>query len=213
MIIITAATRWEAGPLERLRRVTLVRTGIGAASAKAAMERLDLPERGEQLLVISSGLAGALQPELRSGDLVADVREAPLELVQAARATAERLKLPLHMGVFAAVDRVASAADKRALGAKRMVAVDMESGALREWTKARGGTFLAIRAVLDELDEDVPADIPGEGAVETLKFAARHWRRIPKLAALGLRQGRAMKRLAVFLEEWLDACDGLGGMA
>jgi len=206
LILVTAATKWEAEPLSRLTRVQLVRTGIGPTSARAAMEKIDLKDSGP-LIVVSSGLAGALQPGIKSGDLVADVREAPIEFVQSMRATAERLRLPLHMGVFAAVDRVANAAEKRELGAKRMVAVDMESGALRDWTRARGGTFLAIRAVLDELDEEVPGDAPGDGALETLQFAARHWRKLPKLAALGLRQARAMRRLSAFLADWLASIE------
>jgi len=164
-----------------------------------------LSSAGPALTVISSGLAGALQPGVRTGDLVADVREAPLELVQSMRETAEKRKLPIHMGVFLSANRVLHPAEKRELGTKqRALAVDMESGALRDWTRARGGTFLAIRAVLDEIDDDLPEDAPSNGALGTLAYAARHWRMLPKLAALGLRQGRAMRRLAIFLQAWLE---------
>lgn len=212
MIVITAATKWEAEPLESALagrpNLKILRTGMGPVKARQAAERLEID--GSGLIVISSGLAGALQPGMRCGDLAADVREAPLELVQAARADAEKLKLPIHMGVFAAVDHVVTATEKRELGAKRMVAVDMESGALRDWTRAKGGTFLAFRAVFDELEEDLPTEIPGEGLFETLRFAARHWKRIPTLAALGRRQRKAMHHLADFLGKWLDSCEGLG---
>lgn len=225
MIIVTAATRWEATPLEKTLKhfpdIRLLKTGMGPVNARQAVERLVLNGsalRDEPyslpavpgaysrpaLTVISSGLAGALQPDVRCGDLVADFREAPLELLQSARSTAERLKMPLHLGAFISAERVLKSAEKREHGIKnRALAVDMESGALREWTKAHGGTFMAVRSILDELDDDLPDDVPGEGAVEALRFAARHWKKIPKLAALGLRQRRAMKRLTTFLEAWL----------
>src|SRR6266850_2319227 len=118
MIIITAATRWEAGPLEKLQRpgLTLLKTGMGPVKARQAIESLKMS--GSELTVISSGLAGALQPGVRGGDLVADFREAPLEFVQSARATAERLKMPLHLGKFMAAERVLKPAEKRDLGLK-----------------------------------------------------------------------------------------------
>jgi nucleoside phosphorylase len=205
MIIVTAATKWEAVPLEKtLKRfpdIRLLRTGMGPVNAKQAIEQLKL--NSSVMTVISSGLAGALQPGVRRGDIVADFREAPLELVQSARAAAEQLKMPLHLGAFLSADHVLSPDEKRDLGVKnRALAVDMESVALREWTKAAGGTFMAVRAVLDELDDDLPEDAPGEGAAEVLRFAAKHWKKIPTLAALDLRQRRAMKRLTAFLEEW-----------
>lgn len=208
MVLVTAATRWEAEPLEKrlqnIPNLRVVRTGIGPVKARQAVERLELDD--SPLTVISSGLAGALQPGMRCADLAMDVREAPLELVQAARATAESLKIPLHLGVFLSTDHVVGPDKKRELGAKhRALAVDMESSALREWTIVQGGTFLTARAVLDEMDDELPTEAPEPGIANSLKFAARHWRRLPALIGLGLKQRRAMLRLSSFLEEWLKS--------
>lgn len=177
---------------------------MGPVKARQALERLE-PDRSA-LILISSGFAGALAPGVRRGDLVADLREAPLDFVRSAQSAAERLKTPLHLGAFLSADRVLNPAEKRDLGARnRALAVDMESGALREWTKAGGGTFMAVRAVLDELDDELPDDAPGEGVAQSLRFAAKHWRKLPALAALGLRQRRAMARLTAFMGEWLQS--------
>lgn len=218
MIVVTAATRWESEPLARLwglspstpgllrgeaagRKVALVETGIGAEKTREALRRLGVEKVS---VVLSAGLAGALQPGMRRGDIVLDLRGGPIERAEAARAIASRLGLALHMGAVASSERVLAApAAKRALGLeRRAAAVDMESAAVREWAASRGAEFLAVRVVLDELGDRLPEGVPeGDGPAELARYALARWKDIPLLLSLGLRQKRAMSSLARFLGE------------
>lgn len=225
MILLTAATTWEASPLLRKWRLkpgrpgcfegtlrgsplVLVRTGVGGKRTAAALAGLPGPSENGRgpLVAVSSGLAGALQDGIRSGDIVADLRGAGADFAQAARETAGRLGLALHLGAFHTVDAApAGPAAKRAAGERlRAVAVDMESSAVREWCQAQGGIFAGVRAVLDAVDDRLP-DWPCEDESPALlaRRALSRWSELPSLAALGWRARRAMGRLAIFLDAWL----------
>ncbi|MBI4057575.1 MAG: hypothetical protein HY399_08530, partial [Elusimicrobia bacterium] len=113
MILITTATHWESDPIARSlhlvpsslpRRqagrfqvpglekfayfgsvgeteVVLIKTGIGALTTQKKLEQLGSLEPEK---VISAGFAGALQPQLKSGDIVVDLRELELEWIETA---------------------------------------------------------------------------------------------------------------------------------
>lgn len=222
-LVLTAATAWEARPLARAlgllpdgpalwrgsvgaRRAVLVETGMGSASTAAALERvLGTANGGTPGLAVSTGLCGGLQPGIKSGDLVLDVHGAPLEFALAARPAAERVQVPLHIGAIADADHVLLPAEKRALGAKaRAAGVDMESAAVRSWAAGRGSVFLAVRAVLDALEDSVPTLAPQDDtAFGLLRYAASHWAELPHLALTGLRAKRAIDGLGRFLAEYL----------
>lgn len=219
MILITAATRWEARPIAAAlglaphgprfqgsrsgRTVLLIETGVGRERVERALAQI--PSLPANALVISAGLAGALQPGLRTGELVGDVRGADIELVQAARAAAEN---KISFGPILHGDKVLSPREKAALGqTHRAIAVDMESAIVREWAAKRGGAFLALRAILDELGGWVPADDLEEGALGSVRYAARNWRALPTLVGLYFRQRRAMKALGPFLAGFLERID------
>ncbi len=225
MILLATATPWETDPLKtrwRLREgalagcyegsvsghaLRLLETGIGADSTKARLERLlAAEERFKPELVISSGLAGALQPGLKAGELVADLREAPLEIVRSARETAARLKLPLHLGAFYTSDRVLEPALKREAGRlKRALAVDMESASLRAWSAQRGAAFVGLRAVLDTVDGRLPSGVPESGGLAALaRYVAEHVGEFPLMLRLWPAQRRGMDSLGRFLESWLS---------
>ncbi|MBI5596939.1 MAG: hypothetical protein HY928_12680 [Elusimicrobia bacterium] len=228
-ILLCAATPWEARPIARalgllaerpalwtgtvgVRRAALLETGIGAAAAKTALERAyGLANGSTPALVLSTGLCGALQPGLRTGDIVMDLHGAPLDLARRALGAAERGGVRLHVGSFAHADRVLSPADKRALGLRtRAAAVDMESAAIRSWAETRGSGFLTARAVLDALEQTAPSSAPdGEDLRDILSFLWRHAGEVPALVAAGLGARRAMDALGRFLAEYLgdDAAD------
>lgn len=219
-VLLCAATRWEADPLIKrwgLRRVdasrhegavggadiVLVKTGMGAVNAAAALDALVGPP---PRMAVSIGFAGALQPRMASGDLVLDVQGAALEIPEAAREIAARQNSPLHFGRIAHSDVVLHLPrDKRELGERlRCSAVDMESEAVRRWAQARQTAMIAARVVLDDLDSPLPPEAPaGETARDLAAFAWRNAGRWPSMVLLGLRQRRAMARLAAFLEELL----------
>jgi nucleoside phosphorylase len=217
-ILLCAATRWEAEPLVSrwsLREtapgrwegavrdisVSLVKTGVGAGNVREALAQLSAPR-----FVVSTGFAGALQDKMYSGDVVMDVRELDLEVPQAARAISAEKKITVHFGKIAHSDKVVSSpSEKKALGNERRAsAVDMESAAIKSWAVSKSVPFMTARVVLDAVDERLMEEVPaGETLKELIPFALSHAADIPLMIKLGLRQGRAMSRLASFLEELL----------
>jgi adenosylhomocysteine nucleosidase len=202
--LICAATKWEAAPLEAKlgARHRVLRTGMGRKSAESALRAAPL----DIDLAISAGFAGALQPAMRSGDLVIDIQGADADAVTAARETAQALNIPFHFGRVVCTESVVDKADqKEELGrSKRACAVDMESDAIREWAAGKGVPSLVARVVLDECGEDIPPGMPeGEDPASLAKYALGNLAWLPKLASLGLRQRRAANRLADFLDAFL----------
>lgn len=187
-LLLCAATRWEYAALSGLKNahIVLLQTGMGPQETARA-----LPKDAPFDRVISSGLAGALQEGMRSGDIVADLRGSEVELVQAAREIAQRQGLALHLGPIAHSDTVLeNYAQKSAFSMpRRACAVDMETEAIRAWGQERGTPVLAVRAILDGLHDRLPAP--------------PYWRDLPLGLLTGLKMRRAMRNLRGFLEEFL----------
>lgn len=219
-ILLCTATRWEAEPLASAlglrktdagrfegvhggRHLVLIQTGMGLSKTGERLASLPDEPFG---VALSVGFAGALQPQMFCGDIVCDARGSDADLPAAARESAAKKGLSLHFGKIAHSDRVvADPAEKRSMGAAlRASAVDMETQALRAWADERELPVLAVRVVLDSLDDALPADAPaGEDFGALASYALRHWRDLPSLMTLGLRQKRAIARLASFLQELL----------
>ena len=218
-VLVTAATRWEASPLARglgLRRtrpdcwdgrvgrknVRLLKTGMGDRRTRAALEPL---APAEYPLVISAGLCGAMQDGIRTGDIVADAQGVELDLVVPLRETGKTLGLPFHFGKLLHTNVILAPDVKRRLGAEqRALGCDMETAAVRRW--AGGGTaVIGVRAVLDELDQAVPADAPeGEGVLALAGYAlSRPWR-LPGLIKTGVDAATATTALAHFLKSYIE---------
>jgi nucleoside phosphorylase len=219
-VLITAATKWEAEPLAKAlgltaagpsrfegtvngRSVVLIKTGIGAKNAADALGKGFSPS--DFGLAISAGLCGAMQPEAKTGHVVADAREADLDLVKPLRETALKLGIPFHFGKILHTNIVLQPAAKKALGAEqRALACDMETASLRRWADGKTDA-IAVRVVLDEMGETLPSDMPeGEDFVSLAKYAAAHVSTMPSLINTGLRSGRAMKTLSRFLKTYLE---------
>ncbi len=221
--LICAATRWEARPIARrlaLRpkgarlweglwggaRVVLLQTGMGPTAVQAAMSALE-PRLGTPAWVVSAGFAGGLQPALKTGDLVADLQGSPLEILQAAQEIAAAQGRHLRFGKIAHADApLTLPALKRALAAGgRACAVDMETAPLRRWASARGAGFLAVRVILDGVNQRLPENPPAEdvGPAALARWALGRWKDWPLLASLGARQVLAARSLAGFLAELL----------
>ena len=138
---------------------------------------------------------------------MADLRETEIEAVELARKIAAELKVCIHFGKIAHSDRVlGSPEEKASLGAQeRASGVDMETATLRSWAKKSGVPVLALRAVLDAVDEHLPASAPGDEELACLAgYAFRHPGQIPLMVRTGLRHRRVMPTLALFLERFLD---------
>ncbi len=155
MLLVTVGMQSEAALLPKGTR-TLV---SGADPERLAV--LLAAQGDEVTAVLSFGIAGALDPDLQPGDLVAATRIRgtagawPADLAWAARlahATAARL------GVMAGANAaVADAATKKALRAMTgALAVDMESQVAAAFAARRGLPFAALRAVADTAAEALP---------------------------------------------------------
>lgn len=224
-ILITAATKWEAHPLAHglhlspsgdaqwngqlgNHQITLIKTGMGSTKTAEALKELK-PTNFH--LALSAGLCGAMQPELRPGDIVADPHESEIELVTTLRDTAKSLNMPFHFGRILHTNIVLKPAAKKALGTEhRAVACDMETAAVRRWAHGTNLNVIATRAVLDGMNDDLPEDAPDSEDPATLaKFALTHAPQLPGLIKIGWRSGRAMKGLTRFLDAYLRAISAI----
>lgn len=220
-VLITAATKWEYSPLLKAlglseeapgraegtfagRRIVLLKTGIGAKKAADALGGGFNPS--DFGLAISAGLCGAMQKEARTGDIVADAREADLDLVKPLRETALKLAFPFHFGKILHSNIVLKPSAKKALGEEqRALACDMETASVRRWADGKTDA-IALRVVLDEVHEELPSDAPeGEDAASLARFALANAASMPALIKTGWRSARAMKTLSRFLTAYLEA--------
>lgn len=221
-VLVTAATSWEARPIARAlglspsgrdrwegavggRGVTLVRTGVGAVRTRALLEGSCAAK--DYGLAISAGLCGAMQPDVKAGDIVADAHQEELGLAASLRETGAALKLPFHFGRILHTNVVLGPDAKRRLGAEhRAAACDMETAAVRRWAREASLPAIGVRAVLDALDDELPADPPdAEGAAAMAFYALKRpgqWGRMLK-AGWGCR--RSMRALGRFLKAYLEA--------
>jgi adenosylhomocysteine nucleosidase len=116
--------------------------------------------------VISAGFAGGLQAQLNGSDIVMAngvVGEHGERLLIDMRlpATDERASRGVHVGRLLTVDRIIRKADeKRSLGDQhKAIAVDMESLAVAQVCQQVKQRFLAIRAITDTVDDELPRDV------------------------------------------------------
>jgi len=215
----------EAAPFRKQRPscnwiVSLGVSGPGSGNAaKHAALLLDDPGPKIKCLIIC-GFAGGLSPELRPGDLIlaAQVQHnsqpilLPDSTLFAATGSAPS-KTPLHKASLLTVGHVViHAAEKRALVAQTHAeAVDMETYSAAEVAEERGIPWLALRAVTDGADDDLPLDFNAltspDGSLHRGRIVAatlaRPWK-IPALLRLGKRSALAAGNLAAFLESLLQ---------
>ena len=147
-------------------------------------------------LMICSGLAGALHPDVRVGEIIVQSEEASLV------ATAERaLKdqgLSYHVGPLVTVRRpVLTPTARRDLAAASggAIAVDMESQIIAELCRQYGIPCLAMKGVSDGMDDDLSPILGGFDIVKIPRIAARVLTR-PRTWPLAARLARHSYRAA-----------------
>jgi nucleoside phosphorylase len=199
----------------------VVLTGVGPKCAGARASEVTWGESDSVDVCISSGFAGSLRQDVQVCQIIApkcvssgQVRtemganvvscDAPLVALAAQRGA--RMVEKLHT-----VDHVVtSAAEKNFLG-KQADAVDMESFEVIQESESFGVRSLAIRAVSDTLDEDLPFDLNevlSEGRVSVPRVVGQLARRpqaLPALVRLGRRSRAAAEALAKFLDGYVQA--------
>jgi adenosylhomocysteine nucleosidase len=170
--------------------IFLVATGIGIAQAREAARRA-LQTQPHPRLVISTGLAGGLSPELRAGDLViADrllLEESPDSSLRevgrlspgietAVRNALGRTGLTVSTGPLLTAGWLLAGVEAKRAAFERSgaIAVDMESAVLAMEVAAAGLPFVCVRAVMDEAEDEIPgAELPdATGHVAPLKAVA-----------------------------------------
>ena len=214
-ILIVAATRWEARPLAAAlglagqspdswsgsinqRDIKLILTGMGGPAVLAALDRQPPPS-----LVISTGFAGALQQDLKTGDVVVEeLTPCPQEAVA--------LRLDSQCIRFAKIAHadhpLRLPAEKLALGKSvGAPAVDMESDSVRKWAKEHGLKALAVRVILDEASYALPQTLPrSEAPLALAGYALANPQAWPRLAGLWCRQRKAAKALCFIVKCLLE---------
>lgn len=130
--------------------MTVVHSGVGMTCATARLGSFldgNSPSRW-----IASGFGGGLSDELRIGDVVAAQNFSDPALLAAIA------RLPARAGgLITTRDVIASAAQKKDLARHTgAIVVDMETAAVHRLCAARGIPLLAVRAISDTADQDLP---------------------------------------------------------
>lgn len=190
-------------------RIVLVESGAGMAKAERATRALLGVH--SPTWILSCGFAGALQPQLKIGDIVA-----ANELVDEA---GQELKIDLGMqtdparhlyvGRIATVSKIVrTVAEKHALAERTSgLAVDMETFAVAKVCRELQKKFLAFRVISDDLSADLPPEVMSifgdTGAVRFGAVIGSLWKRpssVTDLFRLREQAAQAAGHLADFLD-------------
>ena len=189
--------------------IVLAYSGAGANNARVASELL-IAKGATQL--ISWGCAAALSETLKPGDLVladtlTDTEDTQFGIHPDWHSYAKNLlsaTLEIHVGSLAECHSiVANGKDKKHLHTQTgAVALDMESIAIAKVARQHKLPFLAIRAIADPVNMDLPKAINyslnNEGDIvlgKLLLFVALHPTELPGLIKLGLHFNAAKNTL------------------
>ncbi len=177
----------------------LVCGGIGAEAARRAAEAVIVLYA--PAIVYSVGYVGALDPELKVGDVLR-----PARVIDASDGSS--VQIAGGKGVLVSHALVASAAQKSRLresfGAQ---AVDMEASGVARAAEARAVRFDAVKVISDEFDFELPATdrfVDTEGHFQETRFAIyvalRPWL-WPRVIRLGRNSKRATRVLCEELQK------------
>jgi len=204
----------------------VILTGIGdnSANVMGLMMRADTSRYFD--VCISSGLAGALHPRYDLGDVVV-ARLLKSDVVHAdlgrdwLETDNELFKLAVAQGAksadaFYTTDKVLTAATQKASLATRADVVEMESFDVVKEGYAWGARGIAIRAISDRSDEDLPIDfnrtLTSDNRVSIPRILAELAKSPGALGPLirfGKQGRRAAETLAQFLERYISELVGL----
>jgi nucleoside phosphorylase len=196
-------------------------TGIGDNSADTMELMMRLASRDKYFeICISSGLAGALRPDFAVSDVVVakllksegvhadlgrDWLETDVQLVDLAVAHGAK-----QAAAFYTAERVLTTAEQKALLGAKADVVDMESFDVVKEGYAWGARGVAIRAISDRSNEDLPIDfnrtISSNNRVSILRVVAEVAKKpgtIGSLIRFGRKSRGAAETLARFLETYV----------
>lgn len=201
------------------QRIVLVASGMGRERTRHAAAAL--AEGFSPSTLLSTGLAGALQPDLRPGEIIlgeqildqtsSDPCPIPLlpstPLLRLARETAEALKIPYRQGTLLTSTRILlGPEEKRDASRSGALAADLESAAVAQVASQASLPFLVIRVISDTLDQPLGVDfnrLTGrKGEVSPIKVLLKILacpRALPALWRLKQTSGSALGVLTTFL--------------
>lgn len=199
--------------------VGVVLTGAGPKPARSIATKV-MSHQDEINVCISSGLAGALRPELRVAQVVAAraVFAEPVNVKQITdltEASAPLLTFAEESGAtlvdrFYSAGRVVARAEEKRLWGKQASAVEMESFEILSVAAESGVPAVAIRSISDKVDEDLPLDMnrifSDEGQVSLPRVigeVVRNPGSVRSLVRLGQNSKAAGESLARFLDGYV----------
>lgn len=184
------SSRVSAGRCFECQDAVVVCAGIGQKAARRAA--VETVQAFRPKLLVSAGLAGALSPELKTGQVVipAKIVDASGRAFELSSALAPDFPA---IGTLLSADQIAGPEEKCRLAIQYQAdLVDMESAAVAEVAAEQGIDFMAVKAVSDEHDFALPEFarfVDDQGRFRTgrfLRYAAfrpRIWGAIRKLSA------------------------------
>ena len=194
-LVVACGLRREARIFDRPGRNVFAVVGGGHAAKLAA----DLDDQAEIFpgIILSCGIAGALAPALRPGDVVIDGDRSVVDHLRRALSHAV-------VGTIVGSDTiVATASEKRRLAEQGGIAVDMESHVARRVARRKVLPFGAIRTISDRAQDDLPpAALVGmrpDGKMAlgpVLASLARHPGQLPALLQTGRQASAAFASLS-----------------
>lgn len=185
-------------------RIALAQSGMGPKLATRATKALI--DGHSPAWIISAGFSGALQANMKVGDVV--VANSVVDTAGAELAIDLKMEpnpaTGLYVGRLLMVDRIVrTIAEKKALAEQHAaIAVDMESLAVAQVCRASKIRFLAVRVISDDLSADLPAEVVSVvGSSGTVRLGAA-------VGALFKRPGSA-KDMWRLREQGMDAAERL----
>jgi len=181
----------------------LLANGAGVHRAAAALGQA-LPTFKADALV-STGLCGALSPELKPADIVVATGVVHGEFRY--RTAELECSRPHLRGLVRTIDHVAQTAEEKGLLYRSgAVAVEMEAGAVAASAQKAALPFFCIKAVSDlaneTLENDLNTALRPDGHFDTIKILGSTLRhpliRVPELIRLWRRSARAADSLGDF---------------
>ncbi len=237
-ILVTFAVEAEFAPWRKLRnfartkgpsgvpeftatveqhKVEVVLTGMGEKACAESLRKLQWADGAQPEVVISSGLAGALQESLQPGEVV--VAETVCAWNGGAPLAADTTLLEIAMkrgavrvaNLLTANRVIQTAAEKRHFAGSGE-AVDMESAYIMAKCQSAGIPCVTMRAISDSATEDMPIDfercLTPQGAVKPLallKALVQRPSRIPKLVRFGRQSSHAAQNLIAYLDGFVGS--------
>jgi 4-hydroxy-3-methylbut-2-enyl diphosphate reductase len=188
LVVVTALRSEYAALTKQVPGAVLERCGMGPTRVREWLPRL---AQLKPDVVVVAGVAGALDPSLRSGDVIvaSEVRDEHGRILLRASAplAAElrRMGLRVHTGPIASSDHIVHGAERERLAETGALAVDMESAAIVRALHEQELPIAVVRVIVDTVHSPLRrlATIPaGARALHVLRQAGPAFARWAELA-------------------------------